>query len=87
MIGTIIEIVDDNIPATNGRPEIKKKIATIDFQNGESAAIEFTGELRRSLIRGFKVNDNVDVEFTTNAHKNKRGKVFYNKKAKSIKRL
>lgn len=87
MIGILSEITDENVPAKNGRPEIKKKIVTVDFLNGESAAIEFTGELRRLIIRGFKVGDNVDVDFKTKAHKNKRGKVFNNKKASSIKRL
>jgi hypothetical protein len=87
MIGTIIEIEDANVASTNNRPAISKKIVTIDFLNGESAAIEFTGELRRSLIRGFKINDNVDVEFTTKAHKNRSGKHFNNKRATSIKRL
>lgn len=87
MIGIITEIVDENIPAIDGRPVINKKIVTIDFLNGESAAVEFTGELRRSIIRGFKVHDNVDIEFTTKAHKNKNGKHFNNKTATSIKRL
>ena len=87
MIGIITEITDENIPSNGGRPEIKKKIVTVDFLNNESAAIEFTGELRRTIIRGFKVGDNVDVDFTTKAHKNKRGKAFNNKTATSIKRL
>lgn len=87
MIGIITEITDDNIPSNDGRPEIKKKIVTVDFLNDESAAIEFTGELRRTIIRGFKVGDNVDVAFTTKAHKNRRGKAFNNKKAISITRL
>lgn len=87
MIGIITEILDETIQARDGKPSINKKIVTIDFLNGESAAIEFIGELRRLIIRGFKVNDNVDVEFTTKAHKNKNGKLFNNKTATSIKRL
>lgn len=87
MIGIITEILDETIQARDGKPSINKKIVTIDFLNGESAAIEFIGELRRLIIRGFKVNDNVDVEFTTKAHKNKNGKFFNNKTATYIKRL
>lgn len=87
MIGVITEILDENIPSKNGRPAIEKKIVTVDFLNEQSAAIEFIGELRTLIARGFKVNDNVDVEFTTKAHKNKRGKVFNNKTGISIKRL
>ena len=87
MTGIITEITEENIPANNGRPAIKKKIVTVHFLNQQSAAIEFTGKLRELIIRDFKVNDNVDVEFTKKAHKNKRGKVFNNLKATSIKRL
>lgn len=87
MIGIITEITDENIPSRDGKPAVNKKIVTVDFLNGETAAIEFIGELRRLIIQGFKVNDNVDVEFTNKAHKNKNGKFFNNKTATSIKRL
>jgi len=87
MTGVIIEILDDNIRSSGGRPEIKKKVAIIDFLNGQSAAIEFIGNLRELVTRGFKCNDKVDVEYTQNAHKNRRNKVFNNFVATSIKRI
>lgn len=89
MIGIITDIFDDDVAASNGRPPIKKKVAIIvdQLQPDESIAVEFTGELRRTLIRGFKVNDNVEVKYKKQAHKNKKGKAFNNKKATSIKRL
>ena len=87
MKGKIIDITDENVPKKGSRPAIFKKIVTVDFLNKESAAIEFTGALRDLIIKCFKVNDIVDVEFITKAHKNKKGKLFNNKKAVSIKRV
>lgn len=87
MTGIITEILDDNIPSSEGRPAIKKIIVIIDFLNEQSAAIEFIGELRRSIIRGFKCNDKVEVEYKTKVHKNRKNKVFNNKIATSIRRV
>lgn len=86
MTGVITEIFNDNVPARNGKPEIKKVVLMVDFFT-DSMAIEFTGELRRTVIRGFKVNDRIDVDFVTRASRNKNGKPFNNKKATAIKRL
>ncbi len=87
MTGKITDITKETVEAHNGRPPIKKEIVTVEFDNGDSAAIEFTGELRRLVIRAFKVEDIVDIKYTTKAHKNKAGKHFNNKRGVSISRI
>jgi hypothetical protein len=89
MTGIITDIFDNDVPASNGRPLIKKKVAIITNKTNpeESHAIQFVGNLRRTLIRLFNINDEVSVEFKEKAYKSKKGMAFNDKKATSIKKV
>jgi hypothetical protein len=82
MIGIITDIIEINYP-----PRICKKIVLVSFENGESSAIQFTGRLRRLIIRNYKINDMVNVEFFTQVFKSQCGKIFNNKTALSIEKI
>ena len=76
MTGIITDIFDSDVKTENFT--IKKKTAIISDINkpGESIAVEFKGQLRRTLIRDFKAFDRVEVEYNKRANKGNNGKAY-----------
>ncbi|WP_407265060.1 hypothetical protein [Tenacibaculum maritimum] len=71
MTGIITDIFDDDMEVLKGGYLVKKKIVIIVdlFKPNESIAVEFTGELRRKLIRNFKLSDRVEIKYKRRAVK------------------